>query len=202
MTILWQGAKPWSPELVGEGPGRVGRYGCVVTAFANLLRFWHLDDNATPVTVMAKAKAWAAAESERTGKKVRAFIRDNVVWDVVGAGNNLIVEDVVDERNGAAKMREAIEKALTATDPRGCFLWVDKDDPSTPDEDDRGKHWVGAVALIRGDGKDDDAVVYLDSETADDGTLNLRTLSGVNERRNGVLRLYRVRAVRVVKPAG
>lgn len=200
MTILWQAAKQWRSEVVGEGPGRVGKIGCVITTFANFLRFWGIDPAATPVTVMEKARAFAEAETKRTGKKVRAFIGDNVVWDVVGAANGLVVEDVVDERNSQVLMREAIVNALTGDKPAGAFVWVDKDSPTTPDSDERGKHWVGAVAIIRGDKDVDDAAVYLDSATADDGTLNLRTLAGVTSW-NGETKLYRGRAVRVVRPA-
>lgn len=199
MSVLWQGDKRWRSELVGEGPGRIGKIGCVVTSFANLLRFWHLDDNATPVSVMTNAKAWAKMETERSGKKARAFIGDLVVWANVGAGNGLVVEDVVDERNGQARMREVIREALEADDPRACFLWVDKDSPATPDEDDRGKHWVAATFLLKGDKDDDDEVHYLDSATADEGAINLRTLSGVSMWGSEV-KLYRVRAVRVVRP--
>jgi hypothetical protein len=179
--ILWQGAKPWGGELVGEGPGKVGRVGCVVTSFANLLRHWG-DLTATPLTVMAKAKAHAVA------KGVRAFIRDNVVWDVIGAGNGLVVHDVVDDRNGEEGMRKAIRDALDAGG--AAFLWVDKDD-AIPDGDPRGKHWVVAVA------REDDVVVYLDSATVDEGTLSLETLNGLSVW-NGATKIYQVRAVRAV----
>ena len=179
MRALWQGDKRWGKAKLGEGGSTFGKAGCVVTCLAQAMRQMGVDNEATPLTVQAKAFA-AGGEP---------FRGPNAITGVVAAANGMVCADRVSEVEGAAAMQLAIGEALV---DGTALLHVDHDQDrgGTPEAD----HWVLAVRL------DGDDVVYLDPATADEGRLQLRTLTGPSLW-DGVPRVYRVRGVRALRRA-
>ncbi len=186
MTVLWQGDKRWGKTKLGEGGSTIGKAGCLLTCLAQALRHMHLDDDATPATVQDHA----LQAGGRPFRGPSAIIAD------VAIANGLLVAGRVNEAEGQSALRDAIAGAVELG--HVALMHVDHDEERGGDHD--ADHWVLATDVVRGDEGDDDVVVYTDSATADEGTLSLRTLTGVAVWA-GAPRTYRVRAVRMLKPA-
>lgn len=186
MTILWQGDKRWGKAKLGEGGSTIGKAGCLLTCLAMAARVLHVDDEATPLTVQENAiKAGG-----------RPFRGPAAIIHEVAVASGMLVAGRVNEAEGQMALREAIAGAIAAG--HVALLHVDHDEDRAGDYD--ADHWVLATSVIHGDAKDDDVVIYADPATADEGTINMRTLAGIAVWA-GKPRTYRVRAVRAIKRA-
>jgi hypothetical protein len=184
--VLWQGDKRWGKTKLGEGGSTIGKAGCLLTCLAQASRAFAIDAAATPATIQEKALAAGG----------RPFRGPNAITEDVAVANGILVSHRVNEAEGQQLLRETIAKALVSGEL--VLLHVDHDSERGGDPD--ADHWVLGTAIVHGDKADDDVVVYADPATADEGSLSMRTLSGLTSWA-GKPRTYRVRAVRVLKKA-
>lgn len=183
VEVFRQGDKRWRRTRLGE-PGSkstVGGAGCNLLAFVDHLRTMGVDPAATPLTVLEKSLAAAK----------RCWRGNMVVLPHMAELYGLNGEELVRAPpQGAAEMRALLTRTLAA-DGR-CTLWVDHDS-SLPDGDPEGDHFVAARRI------EGDRVVFADSATGEEDSIDLRTLSGTTtwQTEDGpVLKVYQVLSVR------
>jgi hypothetical protein len=154
--VHWQSHATWGKDPFGNGGKTIGQWGCPAASIAEALRFFDMDPNATPRTVVKDALAssppvWAADTSLAVLPRLArsaGIICSDFGW-----------RDITDEA-----MSLAVRKHIDA----GGVVWlqVDKDD------DGRGDHWTCAFAY-------DEKWIYItDSATAKVERLGVDTMHG------------------------
>jgi len=177
------------PDTVKQGsagrlklPGStltVAGYGCLLCCWVQALRDLEVDPSATPASVIAATK-------DLTGQ-ARVWFAGLPVQPQLGKAFGLTAGEVVRcPPQPAQVMRQTIADALAVG---LVILHVDHD--STRGGDLEGDHFVLGRRL------EGDRIVYADPATGEEGSLDLRTLSGAAVWPSGT-RAYQVRSARPV----
>ena len=187
MKVLKQSDRLWSRTRLGERGSKstVGGAGCNLLAFVDHLRTMGIDPDATPLTVLERSLAAPGRCWQGSMAVLPALAR------LYGLNGDELVRA---PPQPAQAMRELILRTL---DKHGRLTaWVDHDS-TLPDGDPEGDHFV-AIRRLEGD-----RLVYADSATGIEDSLDLRTLTGNTtwETKDGpVVKVYQVLSVRAFLP--
>lgn len=188
LEVFKQGDKRWRKARLGEAGSKstVGGAGCNLLAFTDHLRTLGIDPDATPLTVLERS----LAAPERIWRGNLPILP--LLAKLYGLNGDELVR-------APPQSAQEVRGLITRTLARGGRLtaWVDHDS-SLPDGDPEGDHFV-AIRRLEGD-----RVVYADSATGIEDSLDLRTLSGTTtwQTEDGpALKVYQVMSVRAfVRP--
>lgn len=185
MKVLRQNDPLWGKTRLGEKGSKstVGAAGCNLLSFVDHLRTMGVDPGATPLTVLERSLA----------APKRCWRGNMVVLPLLAELYGLDGEELARAPQPAQAMRELLTRTLAAGGR--CTLWVDHDS-NLPDGDPEGDHFVAARRL------EGDRVIFADSATGIEDSVDLRTLSGTTtwQTKDGpVLKVYQVLSVRAFR---